>query len=143
MEKFQSLIKSLENQKVSENEDSSEAEVAEEVTEFCIRRINELSSNSVTNLTQSHLVGQKRDIQEEKLLKFSEKEPIRESVESEPADPLRFLAKWKHLDGKTVSFETKDGEVSGTVRGLVTPDVIVVTSNGYNVKVAPTKLRVK
>jgi hypothetical protein len=80
---------------------------------------------------------------EQNKLKFSEDVPIRqEGGVKEPTDPLSFLLKWRHLDAKKVKFETPDGEVSGTVKGLVTPNVIVETDLGYVVKVDPNKLKV-
>lgn len=63
-------------------------------------------------------------------------------IDDEPTDPLRFLMKHKALDGKRVSFQSKDGLVQGTVRGLVTPFIKVETDSGFVIDVKPKELSV-
>lgn len=61
----------------------------------------------------------------------------------EPSDPLRFLLKWKHLDNKRVSFETRDGIIFGKVVGLVVPFLRVETEiNGAVIDVDPLKINI-
>jgi len=57
--------------------------------------------------------------------------------DADPADPLSFSLKYRHLAGKEITFTTPDGEVKGVVRGCVVPNLIVITSLGYQVKIDP------
>ena len=58
-------------------------------------------------------------------------------------DPLRFLVKHKHLQGKTVKVSSKNGEVVGKVVSLAAPThVVVTTETGYTIQVTPDKLEV-
>jgi hypothetical protein len=67
--------------------------------------------------------------------------PPIQMIDDEPADPLRFLMKYKHLDGKKVTWMSKDGQVTGTVRGLLTPNVIVESDNGFTLPVPARELK--
>lgn len=60
----------------------------------------------------------------------------------EPTDPLRFLLKYKAWEGKKVSFPSKDGQVNGTVRGMVVPYLKVETDTGFVIDVKPKELKV-
>jgi hypothetical protein len=64
------------------------------------------------------------------------------NAEEEPRDPLKFLLKYRHLEGKRVSFSSKDGPVQGTVRGMVTPHITVETDTGFVLTVPPKELKV-
>lgn len=68
--------------------------------------------------------------------------PPPQDPNQEPIDPLKFLLKYRGLDGKRVSFSSKDGKVEGTVRGLVTPFIKVETDSGFVVDVPPRELKV-
>jgi hypothetical protein len=63
-------------------------------------------------------------------------------TEEEPSDPLRFAQKHRHLDSKRVRFNTKDGQVTGVVVGLTTPNILIKTDTGYTVPVAPSALQI-
>lgn len=59
----------------------------------------------------------------------------------EPNDPLRFLQKYRHLDGKKVVYSSKDGDVQGVVRGMITPFLKVELNTGYVINAEPAKIR--
>lgn len=60
----------------------------------------------------------------------------------ESLDPIRFLTKYRRLDGKKVSFQTKDGLILGTVRGVRPPNLVVETDSGYEITIAPKEITV-
>lgn len=64
------------------------------------------------------------------------------SEDEEPRDPVRFLMKYRYLDGKRVKVETPNGEIEGRVKGLVTPFIRIETNLGYEINVPPKAVRV-
>lgn len=60
----------------------------------------------------------------------------------EPTDPIRFLLKYKFLDGKLVNVTTPNGDVKAKVVGLLTPYIRVETETGYTVNVEPKHIKV-
>jgi hypothetical protein len=115
-------------------------EFCSEVSLFCEKRVEALDN------PKPEAPKREQERQQESLLSLKPQPtpPVRVPVasEEEPGDPIRFLMKYKHLDNKKVEFETKDGLVTGTVRGLVTPFIKVQTDTGYVVDVEPSKLKV-
>lgn len=71
-----------------------------------------------------------------------EKTQVPQNNSDEPTDPLKFLLKYRHLEGKKVSFDTKNGEVTGTVKGMVTPHLRIETDTGHVASVRPTDIRI-
>ncbi len=109
-------------------------EFCSELTGFCAGVIEQLGNgDSVPAATPPRRVPEAVEAQPEPP---KPKTPPATSVDdSEPADPLRFLMKYRHLDGKKVTWMTKDGQVQGVVRGMVTPNIIVETESGFTVPV--------
>lgn len=55
-------------------------------------------------------------------------------------DILSFALAHRHLDGKRVVVTTKDGSVGGVVRGMLMPNIIVVTDTGHTAHVLPEQI---
>jgi hypothetical protein len=114
------------------------AEFCQEIGAFCSKRVEQLGNGgSVPRAVELPPPEAQQPVKDEA-------RPILppDSTEEEPTDPLRFLLKYKHLDGKTVAWTTKDGQVQGKVRGLLAPNIIVETDTGHTVKVAGKILKV-
>lgn len=58
-------------------------------------------------------------------------------------DVLQFALAHRHLADKRVIVKTKDGEVGGTVRGILMPNIIVVTDTGHEAAVPPETIRLE
>ncbi len=59
----------------------------------------------------------------------------------DPTDPLLFLKKYRHLDNKRVSYASKDGEVKGTVKGMVAPFLRIQLDTGYVLNCEPSRIK--
>lgn len=114
------------------------AEFCQEMNAFCAKRAEQLGSGGDSPPNQ--VTGPTAPVPQEE--KPPAPLPVLPTVEDEPADPLRFLLKYKHLDGKTVTWVSKDGPVQGKVRGLLSPNVIVETDSGFTLPVQAKLLKV-
>ena len=61
-----------------------------------------------------------------------------------PVDPVRFAMDNKHLDGKRVRIETKDGPIKGKVHGVNPSNqtLVIQTDTGYEIEVPPSQVSV-
>lgn len=62
----------------------------------------------------------------------SKKKPVRSGH-----DVLAFAMQYRHLDQKTCSVTTKNGEVAGKIVGTEAPFLVVQTETGHTIKVPP------
>lgn len=116
----------------------------DKVAIFCEQNIGELSviEHTVTPPRPvEHVEFHKERGQQTPTPKVAPTPPINPE-DDEPTDPLRFLLKHKGMEKKRVEFTTKDGTIQGTVRGLVTPNIIVETDSGYTIQVKPKELKI-
>lgn len=65
---------------------------------------------------------------------------IKNADDEEPRDPLRFLMKYKNMEGKSVTFKTKDGVIKAKIRGCVAPNLVVETEMGVTLQIPPREL---
>jgi hypothetical protein len=113
------------------------AEFVQEMDAFCSKRIEMLGNGSVERPAPPPVPTTAAAAPEP----LAKKPIILEAPDQEPKDPLRFLMKYKHLDGKTVTWMSKDGQVTGKVRGILTPNIIVETESGFTLPVEPKLLQ--
>lgn len=153
---YRKIAANVEAEKASINQDAEHKklegehpgllkEFCEEILTFCNTNINALGNGSpVPALKPVIASGTSTPVEPDPLaLKVDVTgKQVAQPMGDEPVDPLRFLIQHRHLDGKKVKFTTKDGEVTGIVRGLVVPNVKIVTDNGYEVAVPPKELTV-
>lgn len=115
-------------------------EFVNEITLFCNRRIEDLGNGP--KRPQAIDAVAVVPVTEEDRPAPPPPAKVQPNLADEPVDPLKFLLKWRHLDSKRVKFKTKDGEVEGTVRGMVTPFLRIQTDTGYDVNVKPQEVQV-
>src|SRR5690606_9935680 len=108
----------------------------------CVRRIEQLNTSPMEKQEnkQKATVNSQKTYSEASVNQAEATSPVQPS-EDEPSDPLRFLLKHRALDGKKVTFESRDGTITGVVRGLVAPFLKVETSTGFTVKVRPSEIK--
>lgn len=146
---YKKVISNIEIEKDSEDPESKTlekehpgliAEFCDEITVFCSKRVEMLGNPQKASMAPPI---PREPVEPELLEKTDKPKKPEPPVEAEPRDPLKFLLKYKYLDGKTVSFRTKDGKITGKVRGLVVPNIRVETDSGYDVDVPPKELTVE
>lgn len=108
-------------------------EVVQSVQGFCKSQIDEISGDKEVALPDISDINPPQKSQN--CHKSVTNEPVRKEV-----NPVEFMQKYKHLEGKRVTVTTKDGEVSGTVIRLAIPNVLVATDTGFKATINPEKL---
>ena len=132
---YQLIIQNLE----AEKEDLEEfpgllEEVSSDVIAFCKTRVE-----SIENLGKGQETAKK--VSPTPAPKENPQPQVtEEAAQEEPSDPLLFLKKYKHLEGKTIKVYTKDGDVLAKVHGAVAPFLKVVTETGYTISVKPSEI---
>lgn len=150
---YQMMLANVQNELDSKSKDHDElekthagllTEFVAEVSAFCEAKIDLLGNGPVNQKpapvqrpSESEVVNKPADSNLQK-----ETVKVVDPSTEEPTDPLKFLLKWRHLEGKKVAFETRNGEVTGTVRGMVTPNLKVELDTGYTASVRPTDIKV-
>ncbi len=114
-------------------------EFVAEITGFCNYKIDELGNGPKRPTAKIPIEPIMPEPLAIDLTKENPKVPP--SNTDEPTDPLKFLLKWRHLEGKKVRFQTRNGEVTGTVRGMVTPYLKVETDTGHLANVSPREIQ--
>lgn len=109
-------------------------EFENEISDFCQSRID------VLNGTRAVKPSPLRPEEMQPLDAVETKPP--KTVTPDEADPVKFLMKHRHLDGKTVKFMSNGSEITGRVRGLVVPNITIETDLGYVVQVKPSEIQV-
>ena len=112
-------------------------EFCKEIVDFSVDRIQTLSNPEAPKLP----TATERIIYAEP---ETENQPVAPKPQAQPPmDPLKFLMANKHLEGKKISFKTKDGIITGTVRGISLPASLKVeTDTGYDISIPPSEVTV-
>ena len=147
---YKKIISTIEAEKSSKSEEQEALnsefpgllnEFCGEILTFCSKRVDDLgnmrkeSPSAVTIVDQPQIPMQSQPVAQVQA-------PAAPTEEVEPTDPLKFLLKYRHMDGKRVTVTTRDGNVEGTVRGMVAPNIKVETDTGYIVGVPPRTVKI-
>jgi len=117
--------------------------MVDDLTKFCVARIVQIerpkSAPPITPEPSEGEIVKKRANKPDPMKAALEKAQATDE-DGEPLDPLMFMKKYRHLDGKEVTVKTKNGDVKAIVRGMTVPFILVETVTGHNVQVKPKDL---
>jgi hypothetical protein len=111
-------------------------EFIDEIRQFVEGRITDINNSIITPAKQQAPIVQPPVAQPH----TPPKETPASTSGDEPTDPLKFLLKHKALDRKRVIYHSKDGDVQGTVCGLIAPFIKITTDTGFVLNVPPKDL---
>lgn len=118
-----------------------------EISSFCDKKVKELNNyefDKKNSTKKQNKLPEKQETKDKKQdIAKTKKESVHDPFSDVPEDPLRFALKYKHLEGKRVSIETNNGEVSGVIRGVNVPNIVVETDTNYTIQVPPKDLQLE